>query len=164
MPDNINMSFTLLLFFCLFSASFAETSDCDNSDAPFLCHSTRVVRSVLDHVLSDSDTALNLVPGIDIVEVAKSANDTNTDTDTNRTADNSYLGRVSRYLQRHELKIKFPEIVRNVDDNNATLNVAVKSVSDGQDITGKLKVWFILYLSSYTSWYTVCICKLKYFY
>lgn len=139
MPESINMSFALLLVYCIISPIIAENTECDNSDAPFLCHSTRVVRSVLDHVLGDSDTALNLVPGIDIVEVAKSdTNDTNAESETNRTMDNSYLGRVSRYLQRHELKIKFPEIVKSVGDND-TLNGAVKSVGDGQDITGKSK-------------------------
>lgn len=126
----------LLTIGLLFSQSLAN-KDCDNSDAPFLCHSTRVVRSIFEHVLNsdknDTTTSLNLVPGIDIVEVTRNNSELN-DVDVNRTMDNSYLGRVSRYLERHELKIKFPQIVRS-DDDNDILNDSVQG-DNGNDITG----------------------------
>lgn len=130
----MNFGLKFLLLFGLYTQSLVN-ADCDNSDAPFLCHSTRVVRSVLDHVLSGdkNETDFNLIPGIDIVEVARNDSDLN-DVEVNKTTDNSYLGRVSRYLQRHELKIKFPQIIKS-DTDNDILNDTTDG-DGGHDISG----------------------------
>lgn len=136
----MDIIFIGLLVFSPF-VSGALGSDCDSSDSPLLCHGARAVRNVFDHILndtSDMSSNLQLLPGLEIVEISRNASDISDggNSSTNSITDYGYLGRVSRYLQKHELRIKLPQLGQSTDINEV-INQSGKRFDSENEIIGK---------------------------
>uniref|UniRef100_A0A182SDS2 Uncharacterized protein n=1 Tax=Anopheles maculatus TaxID=74869 RepID=A0A182SDS2_9DIPT len=94
--------------------------DCGGTDGGLSCHGAKIVRNLVQRLARSgkADDALKLFPGVEIVangdpeERERSLNDVADD-------DRSMFGRFARYLQNHELKINFGQLVQRSDIQEA---------------------------------------------
>ncbi|XP_052890286.1 uncharacterized protein LOC128298559 [Anopheles moucheti] len=93
--------------------------DCGGIDGGLSCHGAKIVRSLVRRLArSGPDDALKLFPGVEIVanddaeERERSLNEVADD-------DRTMFGRFARYLQSHELKINFGQLVQRGDIKEA---------------------------------------------
>lgn len=132
-----SLSVCVLLFGLLTIAS-ASSGDCNKSESPVMCHGTRVIRNVVHHVLREnSDNPLKLVPGLEIVE-SDNANEIDARAATGDD-ENTWSGRVTNYLQTHELKINFKDLLMQGDFKDV-IATAMKSIDEGKGVVGELKI------------------------
>lgn len=133
-----SFSVYVLLFGLLTIAS--SNTDCNNSESPVMCHGTRVIRNVVHHVLREnSDNLLKLVPGLEIVE-SDNANEIDARS-ANSEDDNTWSGRVTNYLQTHELKINFKDLLMQGDFKDV-ITTAIKSIDEGKSVVGEFEIYF----------------------
>lgn len=115
--------------------------DCSETDAPLLCHGSRVIRSVVDQVLDSghSEKSFRLVPGLEIVQLPPvNATSDGSDIGGRSSASggsNGYVERVFKYLQGHELKINFHDLLKNTDVHGA-LSRTFNAVDIEKEIVG----------------------------
>ncbi|XP_055715321.1 uncharacterized protein LOC129809470 [Phlebotomus papatasi] len=92
-----------------------EESNAKNCSDP-ACRSGRVLRNIFNYVTSDGGgKSLVLVPGLEIVKLP--VQETARSSDYDDLKHQSFLTRMAKYLQTHEIKIKFPELVGQTDFN-----------------------------------------------
>lgn len=126
----------------LMPAVVSAHEDCNETDAPLLCHGNRVIRSVVDQVL-DSDKSFRLVPGIEIVQLP--VNETSDGSNFGGRSSvsggsNGYIDRVFKYLQGHELKINLHDLLKN-SDVHGSLSRTFNEVDIEKEIIGTLFVY-----------------------
>uniref|UniRef100_A0A182MPW8 Uncharacterized protein n=1 Tax=Anopheles culicifacies TaxID=139723 RepID=A0A182MPW8_9DIPT len=94
--------------------------DCSGTDGGLSCHGAKIVRNLVRRLARSGkgDDALKLFPGVEIVtngdaeERERSLNEVADD-------DRTMFGRFARYLQSHELKINFGQLVQRSDIQEA---------------------------------------------
>lgn len=116
------IQFLVLLMICFTNAQHSEL-DCDKSDQPIACRSSQLINNIVSHIVSRNgdDETLKILPGIEIIQNEQ----TNTVNSNERSMHNgvkendTILSRVTRYLQTHDLKVKFSDLVGKADLQDA---------------------------------------------
>lgn len=110
-----------LLVLCLLLA-FAkvkgnENSDCAKSENPVACRGVNFLSRAFNQVVSNHDDSLKILPGLEIVqnENVNKVNNANDERSMPEQNNNTFLSRLAKYLQTHDLKIKFADIVGRTD-------------------------------------------------
>lgn len=115
-------------------------SDCANSENPIVCRSANFLAKALNQVVTNQDEeTLKLLPGLEIVENENinKVYDENDKRSMDEQKNETFFVRIAKYLQTHDLKIKFSDIVGKTD-----LQEVVNNVFNNDDpaIIGK---WFV---------------------
>lgn len=94
-----------------------EYSDCVTSDNPIACRSVSFLSRALNQVITSHDDTLKILPGLEIVqnENVNRINNGNDEVRSMPQQNETILMRVAKYLQTHDLKIKFSDMVGRVD-------------------------------------------------
>lgn len=141
----------LVSIIVLIPAVVSAHEDCSNTDSPLLCHGNRVIRSVVDQVLDSghSEKSFRLVPGLEIVQLPVNATSEGSDLGGRSSASggsNGYVDRVFKYLQGHELKINFHDLLKNSDVHGA-LSRTFNEVDIEKEIVGTYVTYmYIVYM------------------
>lgn len=108
-----------------------EFSDCANSENPIACRSVTFLSRAFNQVISNHDDTLKILPGLEIVQ-NENVNKINNGNDEVRSMpeqqNETILTRIAKYLQTHDLKIKFSDMVAKTD-----LQEVVNSVLNNDD-------------------------------
>ncbi|XP_035775011.1 uncharacterized protein LOC118457487 [Anopheles albimanus] len=115
-----------MLIGCVLTISSAlsvpNPKDCGMGEGALSCHGAKVVRNLVKRlarpVKVDESGAMKLFPGVEIVElptVEEQERSFNEVTEEDRTV----FGRIGRYLQSHEIKINFGQLLKRSDIQDA---------------------------------------------
>lgn len=113
-------------------------NNCSDSESQFLCHGSRVVRNVVDNVLSGGYTEkpFKLVTGVEIVQVVPNASMRGDTGGRNQQGTTGYLERVLNYLQGHELRINLNDLMKKTEFGEA-LSRTFKDIDSDNEVIGK---------------------------
>lgn len=104
------------------SANGNEVSDCANSDT--MCRGVNFVSKAFNQIISNQhDETLKLLPGLEIVQNENINNVNNVERSMPEQSNETFLTRLGKYLQTHDLKIKFSEMVGKTDLQEVINNV-----------------------------------------
>ncbi|XP_059610899.1 uncharacterized protein LOC132257873 [Phlebotomus argentipes] len=113
-----------------FAAAQEESTAKNCSDTA--CRSGRVLRNIFHYVTSDGGgKPLVLVPGLEIVQLP--AQETARSSDYDDLKHQSFFTRIAKYLQTHEIKIKFPDLVGQTEFNEV-LAGTMKNINEGENV------------------------------
>lgn len=105
------------------NASGNEQNDCVNSDSPTVCRGVNFVSKAFNQIISNQhDETLKLLPGLEIVQ-NENINNVNDERSMPEQANETFLTRLGKYLQTHDLKIKFADMVGKTDLQEVINNV-----------------------------------------
>lgn len=99
------------------SCARANEIDCANSENPLACRGVNFLSKALNQVITNHDDTLKILPGLEIVQnenlnkVSKSNDERSMPEQSNDTV----FMRIAKYLQTHDLKIKFSDMVGKTD-------------------------------------------------
>lgn len=112
--------------------------NCSDSESPFLCHGSRVVREVVDNVLTGDYTEkpFKLVPGLEIVKIESPNESIDVRGDQGARSQSGYLERVLKYLQGHELRINLHDVMKKTEFGEA-LSRTMKDIDSDNEVIGK---------------------------
>ncbi|XP_065088810.1 uncharacterized protein Osi5 [Ochlerotatus camptorhynchus] len=105
-----------LVLVLLLGLALVETKDmfkdCAGMGNSVSCYGAKMVRNVVKQLASEK--SLQLVPGVEIVEAVTQRNEEERAYNeiTSEPEDTGLLGRITRYLTSHELKINLGEMIR----------------------------------------------------
>lgn len=118
--------------------AFGAVDCCDNAESPVTCHGARVVRNVVEQMLTskNSEGILKLVPGLEIITVKDNVSEF--DARANDVNDDGVMGRVMRYLETHEVNIKLPELMKKSDFKEVLLNTFA-GLEESRSVVGELE-------------------------
>ncbi|XP_040154686.1 uncharacterized protein LOC120895410 [Anopheles arabiensis] len=111
----------VVLIGCVLAYGSAQSAkECGGPDGGLSCHGAKIVRNLVRRLArtGKTDDALKLFPGVEIVaagDVEERERSLNEVTDEDRTM----FGRFARYLQSHELKVNFGQMVQRGDIQEA---------------------------------------------
>lgn len=129
----VGLLLVLLMGLALPVESKDALKDCLGVKNSMYCFGTKIVQNGLKRLASEK--SLQIMPGLEIVEAApqgsaeegyRSYNEINNEEDT------GVLGRVSRYLANHELKVNLGEMMRKNDLQNV-----LRTIQD--DMVGEME-------------------------
>ena len=140
--DNSIRNFFLLFSITVLSLSVTTqavdlTSDCGKSENPVLCRSANFLAKALNQVVTNQDDeTLRLLPGLELVqnENLNKIYHENDERSMDEEKNDTFFVRIAKYLQTHDLKIKFSDIVGKTDLQEIVNNVFN---SDDPAIIGK---------------------------
>jgi hypothetical protein len=100
-----------------------EISDCINSENPTVCRGVNFVSKAFNQILvNQNDETLKLLPGLEIVQ-NENINNVNDERSMPEQNNETFLSRLGKYLQTHDLKIKFSDLVGKTDLQEVVNNV-----------------------------------------
>lgn len=105
--------------------------DCTNSENPIACRGVSFISRALNQVISNHDDTLKILPGLEIVQnenVNKISGGNERVRSMSEQQNETILTKVAKYLQTHDLKIKFSDMVGKTD-----LQEVVNSVLSNDD-------------------------------
>lgn len=104
---SIRVCALLVLALAILVVPSKSESGCAGS--PELCQESRFMRFITDsvHRFNENNASLEIIPGLEIV---KSTQQVDEDGRSNDIEGGSILSEVSRYMNNHEVKIKFKEL------------------------------------------------------
>ncbi|CRK92106.1 CLUMA_CG005654, isoform A [Clunio marinus] len=111
----------LLILSVIVIVSYAkgnEFPDCATSENPIACRSVSFLSKALNQVVSNPhDESLKLLPGLELVQNdnINTVNNVNDERSMPEQSNEPILLRVAKYLQTHDLKIKFSDIIGKSD-------------------------------------------------
>jgi hypothetical protein len=110
---------------CAYAIDF--TADCMNSENPIACRGANFLAKAFNQVVTNHDEheTLRLLPGLEIVQ-NENINHVYHGNDERSMAEQqneNFITRVAKYLQTHDLKIKFSELVGKTDLQEIVNNV-----------------------------------------
>lgn len=107
----------LCLAAVLASVTANENSDCAKSENPFACRGVNILSKAFNQVVSSHDDTLKIIPGLEIVqnENVNKVNNANDERSMPEQSNNTFLSKLAKYLQTHDLKVKFADIVGKTD-------------------------------------------------
>ncbi|GAB0087553.1 hypothetical protein DMENIID0001_018770 [Sergentomyia squamirostris] len=107
----------------------AQVKNCSDST----CRGGRVLKNIFHYVTSDSsDKPLVLVPGLEIVQLTPQET-ARSSSDYDDLKHQSIFTRIGKYLQTHEVKIKFPELIGQTEFNEV-LDGTMKNINEGENV------------------------------
>lgn len=121
-------------------AATSELSDCADSENPIACRSVNFLSKAFNQVVSSQgDETLKLLPGLEIVQNdnINAVNNVNDVRSMAEQSNESVFTRIAKYLQTHDLKIKFADMIGKTD-----LQEVINNVFNNDDpaVVGKLWV------------------------
>lgn len=120
-----NKQLSVLIFSVLVIVTSAgDFSDCANSENPIACKSVNFLSKAFNQVLSNThDETIKILPGLEIVQ-NENINTIGTINDERSMSEQEpMLLRIAKYLQTHDLKIKFSDILGKTDLQEIVNNV-----------------------------------------
>lgn len=107
-----------------------EQSDCVNSESPIACRSVNFISRALNQVITNHDDTLKIMPGLEIVQNdnINNVNNVNDERSMPDQSNETFIMRIAKYLQTHDLKVKFSDMVGKTD-----LQEVVNSVLNSDD-------------------------------
>lgn len=117
--DLLIISFVLIIS----SVRCNDASDCANSENPLVCRGVNLVSKTFNQILTNqNDETLKLLPGLEIVQ-NENINNVNVERSMPEQNNETFLSRLGKYLQTHDLKIKFSDLVGKTDLQEVVNNV-----------------------------------------
>ncbi|XP_070507774.1 uncharacterized protein Osi5 [Chironomus tepperi] len=119
----------LIFSITVLSLSIAQAdlnSDCVKSENPILCRSANFLAKALNQVVTNQDDeTLRLMPGLELVqnENLNKIYHENDERSMDEEKNDTFFVRIAKYLQTHDLKIKFSDIVGKTDLQEIVNNV-----------------------------------------
>lgn len=100
-------------------------SDCANSDNPIACRGVNFLSKALNQVISNHEDTVKILPGLEIVqnENSNTVNNVNDERSMPEQSKETIIVRVAKYLQTHDLKIKFSDLIGKTDVQEVVNNV-----------------------------------------
>lgn len=91
--------------------------DCAKSDNPIACRGVNFLSKALNQVISNHDDIVKILPGLELVqnENSNSLDNANDERSMPEQSKETILVRVAKYLQTHDLKIKFSDLIGKTD-------------------------------------------------
>jgi Protein of unknown function (DUF1676) len=100
------------------SAVASESTDCANSDNPIACRGVNFLSKAVNQVINNHDDTLKVFPGLEIVQ-NENINKVNANDERSmpehQNQPETVFSRIAKYLQTHDLKIKFADMVGRTD-------------------------------------------------
>jgi hypothetical protein len=117
-------SLTVLSLLCN-SSALDFNSDCAKSDNPLACRGANFFGKALNQVISNyNDETVRLLPGLEIVQNDNINKVYHENDERSMPAENeNFVTRIAKYLQTHDLKIKFSDLVGKTDLTEIVNNV-----------------------------------------
>lgn len=128
-------SLLLLLTVLVISVKGNDSSDCAKSDNSIACRSVSFLSRALNQVVSSHDDTLKILPGLEIVqnENVNKVNNANDERSMPEPNNNTFLSRLARYLQTHDLKVKFADIVGKTDLQEVVNGLNSNDQTEGEE-------------------------------
>lgn len=131
-------SVKFLLFGLIVLIVNVNGEECENSENPLACRGSNILNKVINHITKRSDDTLKLLPGLEIVQneninEVKSANDERASKDND-----TVLTRIQRYLNSHDLKVKFSDLIGKGDLQEG-VNKLFNGVMHDPEVVGKFE-------------------------
>lgn len=126
----------LVAFVMISSACASEFVDCTNSDNQIACRGVNFLTKAFSQVVASGET-VKLLPGLEIVQndnINKVGN-VNDERSLPEPNNETIFSRIAKYLQTHDLKIKFSDMVGKTDLQDVVNNVFN---NDDPAVVGKL--------------------------
>lgn len=119
-------------------ASGSEFSDCANSENPIACRGVNFLSRAFNQVTSNNEESLKLLPGLEIVqnENINTVGNVNDERSMPEQSNEPIFLRIAKYLQTHDLKIKFSDMLGKTDLQEVVNNVFS---NDDPAIVGKMR-------------------------
>jgi hypothetical protein len=122
--------------------AFDLSADCSNSENPIACRSANFLAKALNQVVAstNNEETLRLLPGLEIIQNENVNHIFHGDNDERSMAEQNnetFFMRMAKYLQTHDLKIKFSDMVGKTDLQEIVNNVFN---SDDPAIVGELEM------------------------
>lgn len=110
------------------SHAFDFTADCVNSENPLACRSANFLAKAFNQVVSnhEENESMRLFPGLEIVQnenMNQVYHDGHDERSMTEQQNENFITRVAKYLQTHDLKIKFSEMLGKTDLQEIVNNV-----------------------------------------
>lgn len=110
------------------SAQGNDFSDCANSDNAIACRSMSLLSKAFNQVISNqnvNDESVKLLPGVEIIqnEIVNSIVHANDERSMLDKGNETILARLAKYLQTHDVKIKFSDMIGKADLQEVVNNV-----------------------------------------
>ncbi|XP_055677160.1 uncharacterized protein LOC129786284 [Lutzomyia longipalpis] len=126
------VSWCILIGLSLVQFSVAQEEPHAKNCSDTACRSGRVLRNIFHYVTSDGDgKPLVLVPGLEIINLPPQ--ETGRSSDYDDLKHQGVFARIAKYLQTHEIKIKFPELVGQTEFNEV-LASTMKNINEGDNV------------------------------
>jgi hypothetical protein len=121
---SIRKGFLLFVLVAVISSARSnDTNDCANSENVAVCRGVNFVSKAFNQILSNqNDETLKLLPGLEIVQ-NENINNVNVERSMPEQNNETFLSRLGKYLQTHDLKIKFSDLVGKTDLQEVINNV-----------------------------------------
>lgn len=143
MHRSINKELLLVSVVLLVTSALgSESSDCGKSDNPIACRGVNFLSKAINQVITNHDDTLKVFPGLEIVqnENINKVNNVNDERSMpeHQSQTETVFSRVAKYLQTHDLKIKFADMVGKTD-----LQEVVNAVFSNDDpaVVGEWKIF-----------------------
>jgi Protein of unknown function (DUF1676) len=118
--------FLLILSMAVVVSCVSALDDCVHSESPIACRSVNFLTKAFNQVVTNhNEETLSLLPGLEIVqnENANKIHHENDERSINEQHNESFFMRLAKYLQTHDMKIKFSEMVGKTDLQDIVNNV-----------------------------------------
>lgn len=138
-----------VLIVSVFAVCFADK--CQDSPNPLGCHGARVVREALQqYVPAESADVLQLADGVEVVENS-SFKDARANGARSLPQDESFLGRMARYLESHELKIKLSNLMPSQQLKKVVLDT-YKELEQDKSLGGENSIHLQMFFKNHLSY------------
>lgn len=119
--ENFVLIFSILVVTATAAGDF---SDCANSENPVACRGVNFLSKALNQVITNNhDETIKLLPGLEIIQNENINTIGSTNDERSMSEQEPILIRVAKYLQTHDLKIKFSDIIGKTDLQEVINNV-----------------------------------------
>jgi hypothetical protein len=131
--QNVLLIFSILV---ISTKAASDFSDCVNSESPVACRGMNFLSKALNQIITNNhDETIPLLPGLEIIQNENiNTIEHNNDERSMSSEQEPILLRVAKYLQTHDLKIKFSDIIGKTDLQEVVNNVFN---SDDPAVNGK---------------------------
>lgn len=99
------------------SCARANEIDCASSENPLACRGVNFLSKAINQVITNHDDTLKILPGLEIVqnENLNQISKSNDERSMSEQSNDTVFMRVAKYLQTHDLKVKFSDMVGKTD-------------------------------------------------
>lgn len=120
----------IVLIFGIFAVTVSSTyaidftADCLNSENPLACRSANFLAKAFNQVAlnHDEQESLPLLPGLEIIQ-NENINNVYNERSMVEQQNEPFIMRMAKYLQTHDLKIRFSEILGKTDLQEVVNNI-----------------------------------------
>lgn len=139
--DKVLLIFGLVAVTVSCAHAIDFTADCLNSENPIACRGANFLAKAFNQVVTNHDEqeTLPLLPGLELVQ-NDNINHVYNERSLSEQQNEPFIMRVAKYLQTHDLKIRFSEILGKTDLQEVVNNIFN---SDDPAMMGEFRLWLI---------------------